>query len=410
MMKQIPNRRMEEPDARFYASSILLALEYLHNNGITFRDLKPENVLVSDQGHICVADFGLAVARSAETSSEHEALRAQKTVCGTPEYMAPEVIREDGHGKLVDYWALGVMIYEMLCGKTPWAGLSATDMFFSVLTQAVPFPDSMSKEARSLISSLMAKDPNDRLGRNGPEEVKKHAFFATTDWDAMYNQRIRPPFVPEKHFSKHKIERTKSKVAMETFKSTFKPYSSPQRQSERRSSSDTGVEDDSCSTLASDEGGSAAASPRSDGGEAPMMLAGSGVAAARVLKTTPQKAQPTSGAAAAPPTVDLAKSLMQHQRAFKSTQGLVLVRAATGVVVQSDASFDLMMGQPISGVDILQFICEAERPAAKEALANAALSEQHLRVTMPTLGSAVDVHIITSTDCEGSVLWWQTVV
>ena len=253
----------------------------------------------------------------------------------------------------------------------------------------------------SLISSLMAKDPNSRLGRNGPDEVKNPPWFSGTDWEAMYNQRIRPPFVPEKHFSKHKAERTKSKVAMETLKTTFKPYSSPQRQSERCSGSDQ--------TQDLDEGGSAAASPKSDTG-ASSPLAGSGVAAARVLKATPQTPQHASVTAPVPGALDLAKSFEQHQHTFKSTQGLALVHAVTGVVVQADVSFRSMMGHTTADYEILQYISEADHQCVKEALANAALSEQRLRVNMPALGSTVDLHLVMSTDCEASVLWWQTVV
>jgi serine/threonine protein kinase len=218
LMKQIPDRRMSEEAAMFYAAEIMLALEYLHDNNICFRDLKPENILLSTNGHIRVTDFGLASRKSDITVDT-----THKTVCGTPEYMAPEVIREEGHGRPVDYWALGVIIYEMIVGKTPWAEMSATDMFFSVLTKPVPFPKSISNSARHLIEGLMSKDPKTRMGVSGADEVKNHPFFKNIDWKEIGAEQCKPPFVPE--VRNHQVE--PGYKSMDEFKQHFKPYCSP---------------------------------------------------------------------------------------------------------------------------------------------------------------------------------------
>jgi protein-serine/threonine kinase len=118
-LRQFPQRRMEESTARFFVAELILAFEYLHAYDISFRDLKPENLLLSKSGHLMVTDFGLSV-RSEKGQANGECGGGQRTVCGTPEYMAPEVIKENGHGKAVDCWALGLILYELLHGRSPW--------------------------------------------------------------------------------------------------------------------------------------------------------------------------------------------------------------------------------------------------------------------------------------------------
>lgn len=410
MMKQIPNRKMDEADARFYAAEILLALEYLHTNGITFRDLKPENVLVSEEGHICVADFGLAVVQQHNARNTGGlrktglgGLTVQKTVCGTPEYMAPEVIREDGHGKMVDYWALGVMIYEMLFGKTPWAGLNATDMFFSVLTKSIPFPSTVSKPAKKLIESLMMKDPHHRLGRGGPQEVKNHDFFASTDWTEIFEQRVRPPFVPEKHFSKHKIERKKSEEAMEKFKASFKPYVNP-------SSENVMVHvPTSCG-----HAGTGLAAARRMRSLSSSTLSGDSVDEDGAAKDDTEAAVAAT-AVVAPPVSDTdATKLTSFVGMFKSVQGLAVVSVVDGRIMLADANFDSMMSRSkYSSKSILLMVREQERVAVKEALARALAVDQELRVHVIQPGTpvdedrAVDVSLKHAPGKPGAVLWWQ---
>ena len=154
---------MSEATARFFAAELVLALEYLHAYDITFRDLKPENLLLSASGHLKVTDFGLSVR------DPNQGEKGLRTVCGTPEYMAPEVIKENGHGKnrfllilypphlrctgkAVDCWALGLIVYEMLNGRSPWSGMAMTDMFYSILAENVPFP--RGKSMLKLLESL----------------------------------------------------------------------------------------------------------------------------------------------------------------------------------------------------------------------------------------------------------------
>jgi serine/threonine protein kinase len=165
VLKMFPKKQFPEEVAKFYTAQVLLALEYLHSHRIVFRDLKPENILLSSDGHLKVADFGLAKKAPGKSVVRDPAPTARHhTVCGTPEYMAPEVIGEKAYGRMVDYWALGLLVFEMLVGRSPWADLGLTDMFFRILTEDPVFPDTMSPDARDFVSSLLVKDPSKRLG------------------------------------------------------------------------------------------------------------------------------------------------------------------------------------------------------------------------------------------------------
>jgi serine/threonine protein kinase len=202
LLHSLPEKRMPETAARFYTIQILLALRYLHEQNIVFRDLKPENVILNHDGNLRVTDFGLAMRGGG--GDERGGCGGSNTVCGTPEYMAPEVIKEDSHSIAVDYWALGVMLFEMLHGNTPWANQSTTDMFFSVLTKPPQFHDAstpgkrvvVSRECRSLIEGLMEKDPKTRLGANGADEVMKHPWFDGVNWQQYMAQEVPPPYPP----------------------------------------------------------------------------------------------------------------------------------------------------------------------------------------------------------------------
>jgi serine/threonine protein kinase len=206
LLHSLPEKRMPEGAARFYTVQILLALHYLHKQNIIFRDLKPENVILNHDGNLRVTDFGLAMKGGG--GAQHGGCGGSNTVCGTPEYMAPEVIKEDSHSIAVDYWALGVMLFEMLHGHTPWANQSTTDMFFSVLTKPPQFHTAntpglserdrvtCSPECKSLIEGLMAKDANTRLGANGADEVMKHPWFNGVNWSQHMRQEVLPPYPP----------------------------------------------------------------------------------------------------------------------------------------------------------------------------------------------------------------------
>jgi len=162
--------QMEEPEARFYACEVLLALEHLHSKDFVYRDLKPENILIRMNGHICLADFGFA--------KKAVAADATKTFCGTVHYMAPEIITKTGHGKSVDWWSLGILIFEMLTGETPFHDANRKVIQQKVLEETPVFPDHVSDCARDLITQLLNKSTTSRLGfRGDAEEVKAHPWF-----------------------------------------------------------------------------------------------------------------------------------------------------------------------------------------------------------------------------------------
>eukprot|EP00008_Paramoeba_atlantica_P011858 CAMPEP_0201493132 /NCGR_PEP_ID=MMETSP0151_2-20130828/36227_1 /ASSEMBLY_ACC=CAM_ASM_000257 /TAXON_ID=200890 /ORGANISM="Paramoeba atlantica, Strain 621/1 / CCAP 1560/9" /LENGTH=663 /DNA_ID=CAMNT_0047880317 /DNA_START=60 /DNA_END=2051 /DNA_ORIENTATION=+ len=184
--------RFSESRAKMYAAEIVLALGYLHENQIVYRDLKPENLLLDMQGHVCVTDFGLV----------KEGLpygQLTYTFCGSPEYLAPEILQAKGYGRAVDWWALGTFLYEMLEGLPPFYDDDISVMNCKILTQPLYFhPDHFSKEAKDILKGLLERDPNKRLGasREGAEEIKRHPFFKDVDWDMLYHRKVEPEFKP----------------------------------------------------------------------------------------------------------------------------------------------------------------------------------------------------------------------
>eukprot|EP00499_Haloplacidia_sp_CaronLabIsolate_P008876 CAMPEP_0196781486 /NCGR_PEP_ID=MMETSP1104-20130614/9675_1 /TAXON_ID=33652 /ORGANISM="Cafeteria sp., Strain Caron Lab Isolate" /LENGTH=545 /DNA_ID=CAMNT_0042151719 /DNA_START=50 /DNA_END=1687 /DNA_ORIENTATION=+ len=183
-------RRFNEARARFYAAEIVLGLEHLHAQGIIYRDLKPENVLLDGDGHVCLTDFGL----SKRIGPGQKAV----TFCGTPEYLAPEIIRGDGHGKEVDWWSLGILLYEMMVGLPPFYSENVNLMYELIKRAELRFPSFLSSQARHLLTGLLERIPRNRLGY-GPADaksIKEHPFFEPIDWDALYHKSIEPPFRP----------------------------------------------------------------------------------------------------------------------------------------------------------------------------------------------------------------------
>uniref|UniRef100_A0A914IAD9 non-specific serine/threonine protein kinase n=1 Tax=Globodera rostochiensis TaxID=31243 RepID=A0A914IAD9_GLORO len=181
-----------ESRTRFYGAEIVLALGYLHDNNIVYRDLKLENLLLDRDGHIKIADFGLCkedISFSGRT----------RTFCGTPEYLAPEVLEENDYGRSVDWWGVGVVMYEMMCGRLPFYSKEHERLFELILQCALRFPSRLSPEAKILLSGLLVKDPNKRLG-GGPDdyrEIQATEFFRPIDWDRLYRKEIEPPFKPQ---------------------------------------------------------------------------------------------------------------------------------------------------------------------------------------------------------------------
>lgn len=185
-------RVFTEDRTRFYGAEIICALGYLHSQGIIYRDLKLENLLLDKDGHIKIADFGLCKEEITYGSTT-------KTFCGTPEYLAPEVLEDNDYGLAVDWWGTGVVMYEMMCGRLPFYNRDHDVLFTLILVEEVKFPRNLSLEARSLLSGLLAKAPKDRLG-GGPDDVKEimsHPFFASINWKELENKKITPPFKPQ---------------------------------------------------------------------------------------------------------------------------------------------------------------------------------------------------------------------
>jgi CRP-like cAMP-binding protein len=178
--------------ARFYASHVLLALEYLHDRHIVYRDLKPENLLIDPQGYLKVVDFGFA--KVVEDRSY--------TLCGTPEYLAPELVLGKGHNRGVDYWALGVLIYEMVVGHSPFSGGGSADqvqIYRNIIKERPEFPAWVSDSCKDLVLKLLERDQTRRLGltRGGARAIRTHAWFDKLSWDAVLQKRETAPYKPK---------------------------------------------------------------------------------------------------------------------------------------------------------------------------------------------------------------------
>jgi serum/glucocorticoid-regulated kinase 2 len=185
-------RTFSEDKVRFYGAQIALALEYLHSKGIVYRDLKPENILMDDKGYLRLADFGMAKKLGKNEKSQ--------TFCGTPEYLAPEIVTMAGHDKNVDWWSFGILLYEMLNGIPPFYVDNVDKMYEMIKSEPVKFHKriKLSEDAKDIIIKLLEKNPKKRMGsKNGIEEIKKHPFFANIDFDAILEKKIPAPFIPE---------------------------------------------------------------------------------------------------------------------------------------------------------------------------------------------------------------------
>ena len=155
---------------------------------MTNRDLKPENLLLDSQGHIRITDFGLSKEQVEEDTVQ--------SLCGTPEYIAPEILRKQPYGKVVDWWSLGTLIYEMITGLPPFYDSNRKIMFHRILSCPLQNSPYMSQEAFDICSKLLERDPTKRLGYNGYEEIQNHPWFKDIDWDQLYRKELDPPFHP----------------------------------------------------------------------------------------------------------------------------------------------------------------------------------------------------------------------
>jgi serine/threonine protein kinase len=178
--------------AQFYAAQVAYALASLHDHGIIYRDLKPENLLLNRSGYLRMADFGFAKELPIDNPITW-------TFCGTPEYLAPEIIASNGYGPAVDWWALGILIYEMLTGHPPFYHENHLKLYDLIAQAPLRFPDSFDYAARDLVTKLLDRIPTKRLGVlvNGPQDVLNHPWFRGIDWEKLASEQIRPPFKPK---------------------------------------------------------------------------------------------------------------------------------------------------------------------------------------------------------------------
>eukprot|EP00092_Neocalanus_flemingeri_P023264 GFUD01025225.1.p1 GENE.GFUD01025225.1~~GFUD01025225.1.p1 ORF type:complete len:326 (+),score=82.75 GFUD01025225.1:71-1048(+) len=180
--------RFPAPTTLFFSAEIVSAFSYLHSLHIAYRDLKPENILLDREGHVVITDFGFSKKVPDKT----------RTLCGTPEYLAPEIIQSKGHNKAVDWWALGILIYEMLAGYPPFFDDNPFVIYEKIVAGKIEWPQQVDGVAKDLIKKLLQPDRTKRLGsmKMGAEDVKNHKFFQCVDWASVSHKQLTPPIVP----------------------------------------------------------------------------------------------------------------------------------------------------------------------------------------------------------------------
>ena len=180
-----------ESAIKFYIVEIILGIEFLHNNNIIYRDLKPENILMGSDGHIKLSDFGLAKILSNDKEKAY-------TLCGTAQYLAPEILNKKGYEKSVDWWCLGIIFYQMLMGKMPFS-IKNDKINPEVFESKLKFNDDINPLAINLITQLLATNPKKRIGYGelDAKKIKEHNYFSDVDWNKYLNKEIEPPFIPK---------------------------------------------------------------------------------------------------------------------------------------------------------------------------------------------------------------------
>ncbi len=180
------------PQTKFYIAHIITVFEYLHSKNIVYRDLKPENILINKNGYLKLTDFGFAKQLDSEKAKTY-------TLCGTPEYLAPEIILNKGHGKAVDWWTLGILLFEMLVGIDPFSDDEPMKTYQKILKGKINFPKEIDKDAKSLIKHLLVQDTTKRYGclKNGVKDILNHRFFDGFDWKNFVYLSMEAPYIPQ---------------------------------------------------------------------------------------------------------------------------------------------------------------------------------------------------------------------
>ena len=224
-------KRFSNDKTRFYVIEMVLAIEFLHKNKMLYRDLKPENIMVDASGHIKLTDFGLS-----KMVKKHK--DKAFTICGTPQYLAPEILSDDGYDGSVDWWSLGCVMYEMLVGKAPFRIPKGSYLSADLYKKKITLPEFVTSEAKDLISQLLVPNPKKRLGYglDGAKKIKEHPYFEGINWEDAWNRKLQPPFVPQlrgetdlqyfdKMFTDEKIEGSKvSEVPSSIANSEYKGF------------------------------------------------------------------------------------------------------------------------------------------------------------------------------------------
>ena len=224
-------RRFSNEKTRFYIIEIILAIEFLHKNKMLYLDLKPENIMVDSTGHIKLTDFGLSKMINKQKEKAF-------TICGTPQYLAPEILSDDGYDDSVDWWSLGCVMFEMLVGKAPFKIPKGAYLSADLYKKKITIPEFVTPEAKDLISLLLIPNPKKRLGYgpDGVKKIKEHPYFEGVNWEDAWNRKLQPPFVPnlegetdlkyfDKMFTNEKIEGSKvSEVPSSIANSEYKGF------------------------------------------------------------------------------------------------------------------------------------------------------------------------------------------
>ena len=179
---------LKNEDAKLYAAQVTLMFEYLHSKDFVYRDLKPENLLIDRGGYLKLTDFGFAKKIEGRTY----------TLCGTPEYLAPEILLQKGHGKPVDWWCLGILIYEMIVGIDPFSDDEPMAVYQNILRGKIKFPSSFPKDAKSLVKHLLVADLGKRYGnlKRGVNDIKDHRWFKNIEWKKILERKVKAPYLP----------------------------------------------------------------------------------------------------------------------------------------------------------------------------------------------------------------------